>query len=187
MFGSVLNTYGSNLVSIHHSYFYTYHFSPVAHKFPSLALYSHGAIEAFFLAVPYVNIYDISEFYQPHIISIQVLHQIGILTCDSHHNFAAIQGIGCEINFLKFCTLWKGVCTDLFSISDYVCRLEFDSINKHSDNAPTSLVDEIQGVSPLPSCRLYTPAHDHGVHDFFSNSFIQKQFSELIKVKMKIC
>ena len=89
---------------IHHSDFYTYQFSPVADNFPSLALYPHGAIEAFVLAVPYANIYDISEFYQPRIRSIQVLHQIGILTCDSHHNFAAIQGIGCEINCLNFCT-----------------------------------------------------------------------------------
>ena len=116
-----------------------------------------------------------------------MLHHIGILTCNSHHNFAAIQGIECEINCFYFCTLWEGVCTYLFSISDYVCRSEFESIKKHSDNDPTSSVDEIQGVSPLPSCRFYTLAHDHGVHDFFSKSFIQKQFSQLIKVKMKIC
>ena len=70
MFGSVLNTYDSDLVPIHHSDFYTYQFSPVAHKFPSLALYPHGAIEPFVLVVPYVNISDISEFYQPHIIYI---------------------------------------------------------------------------------------------------------------------
>ena len=38
MFGSVLNTYGSYIIPIHHSYFYTYQFSPVAHNFPSLAL-----------------------------------------------------------------------------------------------------------------------------------------------------
>ena len=86
-----------------------------------------------------------------------------------------------------FCTLWEGVCTDLFSISDYVCISEFDSRNKHSNNAPTSLVDEIQGVSPLPPCRFYTLAHDHGVHDFFSKYFIQKQFIQLMKVKIKIC
>ena len=85
-----------------------------------------------------------------------------------------------------FCTLWKGVCTDIFYILDYICRLEFDSRNNNSDNAPNSSVDEIQGVSPLPSCRFYTPVHDHGVHDFFKNSFIQKQFSQLIKVEMKI-
>ena len=72
-------------------------------------------------------------------------------------------------------------------ISDYVCRSEFDSRKKHSDNSPTSSIDEIQGVSPLPSCRFYTLAHDHGVRDFFSKSFIQKQFSQLIKVNMKIC
>ena len=181
MFGSILNIYDSYLMPIHHSYFYTYQFSPVAHNFPSLALYPHGAIEDFVLAVPYVNISDISEFYQPHIRSIQVLHQIGRLTCDSHHNFAAIQGIGCEINCLIFCTLWKGVCTDLFSISDYVCRSEFDSSKKHSDNAPTSSDDEIQGVSPLPSCRFYTLVHDRGVHVFFIKSFIQ-----IIQVKINI-
>ena len=125
-------------------------FGPVAHNFPSLALYPHGATEAFVLAVPYANISDISEFYQLHIRYVKVLHKIGILTCDSHHNFAAIQGIGCEINCLNFCTLWEtfcilweGVCTDLFSISDYVGRSEFYSRKKHSDNAPTSSVDEI--------------------------------------------
>ena len=59
MFGSFLNTYGSDLMPIHHSDFYTYQFSPVAHNFPSLALYPHGSIEAFVLAVPYANIYDI--------------------------------------------------------------------------------------------------------------------------------
>ena len=138
MFGSVINTYGSDLMPIHHSYFYTYQVSPIAHNFPSLALYPHGATEAFVFAVPYANFYDISVFYHPHIRYIQVLQNIGIFTCDSHHNFAAIQGIGCEINCLIFCTLWKGVCTDLFSISDYVCRSEFDSRKKHSDNAPTS-------------------------------------------------
>ena len=101
-----------------------------------------------------------------------MLHHIGILTCDSNHNFAAIQGIGCEINCLNFCTLWKGVSTNLFSISDYICRSEFYSKKNHSNNDPTSSVDEIQGVSPLPSCRFYTLVHDHGVHDFFSKSFI---------------
>ena len=109
------NTYGSDLIPIHHSYFYVYQFSPVVHSFPSLALYPHGSIEAFILDVPYDNIFDISDFYQPHIRSRKVLHQIGILTCDSHHNFAVIQGTGCEINCLNFCTLWKGVCTDIFS------------------------------------------------------------------------
>ena len=116
MFGYVLNTYGSDLMPIHHSNFYTYQFSPIAHNFPSLSLYPHGAIESFVLIVPYANIYDISEFYQPHIRYIQVIHHIGRLTCDSHHNFAAIQGIGCEINCLNWCTLWEGVCTDLFFI-----------------------------------------------------------------------
>ena len=43
-FGSVLNTYGSNLMSIHHSYFYTYQFSPVAHSCCSLALYPHKVV-----------------------------------------------------------------------------------------------------------------------------------------------
>ena len=81
--------------------------------------------------------------YQPHIKSRKVLHHIGRLTCDSHHNFAAIQGFACEINYLIFCTIRKGVCTDLFSITDYVCRPEFDSRNKHSDNSPTSSVDKI--------------------------------------------
>ena len=73
MFGSVLNTYCSYLNPIHHSYFYTYQFSPVVHNFPSLALYPHGATESFVFSVPYANVSDISEFYQPHIRSIQLL------------------------------------------------------------------------------------------------------------------
>ena len=60
MFGSVLNTYGSDLKSNHHLDFYTYRFSPVAHSFPSLALYPNGVTEAFVFVVPYSNGYDIS-------------------------------------------------------------------------------------------------------------------------------
>ena len=67
MLGYFINTYGLYIKPIHHSYFYTYQFSLVAHNFPSLALYHHGATEAFVFAVPYINISDISEFYQPHI------------------------------------------------------------------------------------------------------------------------
>ena len=120
--------------------------------------------------VPYANVSNILEFYQPHSRYGNVLHHIGILTCDSHHNFAAIQGIECEINCLNFRTVWEGVCTYLFSISDYVSILEFDRRKKHSNNSPTSSDDEIQGVSPLPSCRFYTLTHDHGVHDLFNKS-----------------
>ena len=111
-----------------------------------------------------------------------MLHYIGRLTCDSHHSFAAIQGSGCEINCLNFCTLWEGVCTDLFSISDYVHRSKFDRSKKHLDNSPTSSDDEIQGVSPLLSWRYYTLAHDHGAHNLFI-IFFKKQFSILIQVK----
>ena len=133
----------------------------------------------------YANVYDISESYKPHIISRKVIHQI--LEGDSHHNFAVIQGIGCEINCLNFHTLWEGVCTDIFSISDYVFGSEFYRRNKHSNNSPTSSDDEIQGVSPLPSCKFYTPTHDHGVHDFFNKSSIQKKFIQLIQVNIRIC
>ena len=105
MFGSILNTYGSDIMPIHHSYFYTYQFSPVAHSFPSLALYPHGVIEAFVFVVPYAKFSDISEFYQNHLRSRKVLHHIGTITCDSHHNFATIQGIECVPNYLIFCTL----------------------------------------------------------------------------------
>ena len=74
MFGSALNTYGSNIKSIHHSYFYTYHFPPVAHSFPSLALYPHGVTKAFVFVNKYDNFFDISYFYHPHIRSGKVLH-----------------------------------------------------------------------------------------------------------------
>ena len=90
MFVSVRNTYGWDLMSIYHSYFYTYKFSSVAHSFPSLSLYPHEVTKIFVSSVPYSNFSDISEFYQTHIIYGKVLHQIGTLTCDSHHNFAAI-------------------------------------------------------------------------------------------------
>ena len=60
MFGSVLNTYGSDLMPIHHSEIYTYQFSPIAHSFPSLALYLHGVTKAFVFVVPYDNISNIS-------------------------------------------------------------------------------------------------------------------------------
>ena len=53
IFGYVLNTYGSYLMSILHSYFCTYQFSPVAHSFPSLALYPHGVTESFVISIPY--------------------------------------------------------------------------------------------------------------------------------------
>ena len=105
-----------------------------------------------------------------------MLHHIGRMTCDSHQNFAVIQGTDCVIDCLDFCTLWEGVCTYIFSISDFVCRLEFFGSNKHLDNSPTSSYDEIQGVYPLHSCILYTLEHDHGVYNFFNKVSHQKQF-----------
>ena len=59
MFGSFLRTYGSYLMSIHHSYFYTYQFSLVAHSFPSLILYPHGVSQSFVFVVPFDNVSDI--------------------------------------------------------------------------------------------------------------------------------
>ena len=67
MFGSVLNTYGSDLNSIHHSYFYTHQCFPIAHPFPSLAPYPHVDNEVFIFVVPYDNICDILEYIYPHI------------------------------------------------------------------------------------------------------------------------
>ena len=60
MFGSVLNTYGSDIKSIHHSYVYIHHFSPVAQPFPTLAPYPHEDTEPLVFFVPYNNVYDIS-------------------------------------------------------------------------------------------------------------------------------
>ena len=76
MFGSILNTYGLDLKSIHHSDFYTHQFSPVAHAFPSLAPYPHGETKSFVFDVPYDNISYISESFHPHIIAGKVLHHI---------------------------------------------------------------------------------------------------------------
>ena len=58
MFVFFLNTYGSYIKYIYHSYFYTSVFS-VAHSFPSLALYPHGVTEAFVFVVTYANISNI--------------------------------------------------------------------------------------------------------------------------------
>ena len=59
MFVFFLNTYGSDLKSIHDLDLYTHQFYPVAHTFPILAPYSHGDTEAFVFVVPYDNIFDI--------------------------------------------------------------------------------------------------------------------------------
>ena len=72
MVGSVLNTYGSNLKSINHSYFYTRQFSPVAHTFPSLALYPHGVTKSLVLAGPY----DIYTICHVHLTWIQINKEI---------------------------------------------------------------------------------------------------------------
>ena len=103
-----------------------------------------------------------------------MIHHIGRKICDPHHHFAAIQGTNCVINCLNFCTLWEGVCTNIFSISDFVCISDFVSRKNHSDNDPTSSNDELQGVSPLLSSIYYTLAHNHGVHKFFIKVFYQK-------------
>ena len=61
------------------------------------------------LVVPYDNIYDISEYFKPHIRYEKVIHHIGRMICDPHHNFAAIQGTDYVIDCLNFCTIWEGV------------------------------------------------------------------------------
>ena len=120
MFGTVLSTYGSYLNSIHHSEFYTHQFSLIAHTFPSLAPYPRGETKAFVFVVPYNSIYDISYSFQPHLRSRKVLHHIGRMICDPHHNFVAIQGTNCVNDCPNFCTLWEGVCKDILSISNCV-------------------------------------------------------------------
>ena len=70
MFGYVLKICASDLKSIHHSYFYIHQFSRVDNPFSTIALNPHGDSTPLVLAVPYDNISDISEFYQPHIKSI---------------------------------------------------------------------------------------------------------------------
>ena len=85
---------------------------------------------AFVFIVPYNKIYDISDYFWPHIIYLKVLHHIGRMICDPHHNFATLQGSDYVTDCLNFCTLWERVCTDLFSISDYVCISEFENRNK---------------------------------------------------------
>ena len=66
IFGSILNTYGSYLNSIHHSYFYIHQFSPLAQHFSIIALYPYGDTKPLVFVVPYDNISDISESFNPH-------------------------------------------------------------------------------------------------------------------------
>ena len=183
MCGYVLNTYGSDLKSIHHSYFYIHQFSPVAYHFPTMALYLHGDTKTLVIYIPYDNIYDISQSFQSHFRIGKVLQQFEKKMHGPHHHLASIQETDC----IDFCTLWEGVWTYLFSFLNCVCISEYEKNNKHSDNAPNSSYHELQGVSPLLSCRYYTLAHDHGVHNFFIKLFYQKQFIQLIQVKKKIC
>ena len=81
------------------------------HTEDSLPVYSHESIDMLICnpldsnLEAYLQVYTYIISPSIPFRSIQVLHQIGILTRDSHHNFAAIQGIGCEINCLIFCTL----------------------------------------------------------------------------------
>ena len=62
IFLSLINIYVLYLKSIHHSYFYAHQFSPVAHTFPSLALYPHGVTKSFVFVVPYANVYIYQSF-----------------------------------------------------------------------------------------------------------------------------
>ena len=183
MFGFDLNIYGSYFKSIYHLDLHIHQFSAVTHLFPTMALCSHGDTIPLVLLTPYDNNSDHSESFQPRFIIGKVLQQFEKKIHCSFHHFVAIQGTDCN----EFFTLWEGVCTYLFSFSYYVCISEYDNNNKHSYKYPTSLDDELQGVSPLPSCRFYTLEHDHRGRNLFMKLFYQKQSSQLIQVKKKIC
>ena len=73
MFLYIINTYGTYLNSIHHSYFYTHQFSPVSHTFSTLAPYPHGDTIDLVFAATYDNISDITKSFQPHFIIYNVL------------------------------------------------------------------------------------------------------------------
>ena len=111
MFLFFINTYGSYLKSIHHSYFYIHQFSLVAQPFPTLALYPHRDTIPLVFSTPYDNISDISHYIHPYLIFGKVLYQFGRKICDPHHHIIVIQGTDC----VDFSTLWEGVCIDLFS------------------------------------------------------------------------
>ena len=89
-----------------------------------------------------------------------------------------------ELIVLNFLLFGKEYAQIYFPFLNYVCRLEFDRIKNHSDNATTSSDDEIQGVSLLPSCKFYSLVHAHGAHEFFIKVFHQKQFIQVIEMNI---
>ena len=101
MFGSDINIYGSNFKSIYHSNLLIHQFYPVAHPFPTMALYTHGDTINLVFAAPYDNIPDISEYFKPHFRIGKVLHQFERKIHVLVHHFAAIQGT----DYIEFFTL----------------------------------------------------------------------------------
>ena len=89
-----------------------------------------------------------------------MIHQIGRKICDTHHLFAAIQETDC----VDFFTLWEGVCTYIFSISDYVCISEFYGINKNSDNSPIIIqMESCEIPSIIILCEIYFSIHTNTI------------------------
>ena len=60
MFVYVLNTYGSDIKYIHHSYFYIHQFFQVANHFPTMGVYPHGDTKPLVFSNPYDESFDIS-------------------------------------------------------------------------------------------------------------------------------
>ena len=111
-----------------------------------------------------------------------MLHHFGKKIYGLVHHFAVVQ----EIDYVEsFNTLWEGVCTYLFSFTDYVFKSEYVGRKNHSYDSPPSSDDEFQEASPHVFCIDYIDAlvHDHGVHNFFTKSFIKNQFNQIIQVE----
>ena len=102
-------------------------------------LYTHEETKDLVFVATYDNNYDILKSFQTNFRIGKVVQQFEKKIHDPLHHFTVIQGTDC----IEFFTLWEGVCTNIFSFSDYVCISEYDISKKHSNNSPLSSYDDL--------------------------------------------
>ena len=66
MFGYNINIYGLHFKSIYPLDLLIHQFYPVAHPFPTMAMYTHGETIPLVFAAPHENNYDVSKSLKPH-------------------------------------------------------------------------------------------------------------------------